>query len=509
MPKKIEFNKDFEKAFSFMEKTSKNVFITGRAGTGKSTLLQYFIKETKREVVVLAPTGVAALNVNGVTIHSFFRLRPQMTDDDVEKKAYSLVGNELYETLDVIVIDEISMVRADLLDQIDIFLRIVRKNKKSFGGVQMIFFGDLYQLPPVVKGEEREFFRTYYDSPYFFASHVFSEKRFVMEFVELEKIYRQSDQKFIKLLNGIRNKSINDKELKELNKRVQEDFESMEYITLTTTNKTAEIINEKYLKELGTESYNFEADIRGDFGRSSYPTSMDLELKTGAKVMMLNNDPQGFYVNGTIAEITEVEEDGVWISIDDEPEVFIKPYKWKVQKYTYDKKKKMLDKETLGSFEQIPMKLAWAITIHKSQGKTFEKVILDLERGAFAHGQTYVALSRCVSFEGLVLRKPITKHHVIMDYQVVKFLTKYQYDIAEEKCSVDDKVEILKKAIKEKTELKIIYLKAQDVKSERTILVKKIGEMTYMEKSFLGIKAYCLTRKADRVFRVDRILEIL
>jgi len=428
MKSKIEINPKFKEALSIMEDTSKSIFLTGKAGTGKSALLKHFIETSRKKVVILAPTGVAALNVDGVTIHSFFRFSPNMTKEDVQRRAKSLKKKDIYRRIETIVIDEISMVRADMLDLIDIFLRIVLGKKEAFGGIQMVFVGDLYQLPPVVKREEREFFRVEYESPYFFSSNVIKDACLLLEFVELEKIYRQEDKNFIGLLNSIRNNSITDEEIDIFNDRVCEDFGDKEYISLTTTNKAAHFINEKYLKELESKTYTFKADINGKFKASGYPTNPDLILKEGAKIMLLNNDSMGEWVNGSIGRIVEINdnEEYLVVVLDNGKQVTVEPHKWEVKKYVYNRDAGILDKEKIGSFKQYPCRLSWAITIHKSQGKTFEKIIIDLGTGSFAHGQTYVALSRCSTFDGIVLKQPLRKSSVIMDYRVKDFMNEYQ-----------------------------------------------------------------------------------
>ena len=513
---KIEINEQFKKALELLENSSKNIFITGRAGTGKSTLLEHFRNTTKKKVVVLAPTGVAALNVKGQTIHSFFGFKINVTLEKIKKLKKP---SDLYKKLDVVIIDEISMVRADLLDCVDKFLRLNSKDKNlPFGGVQMVFIGDLYQLPPVVTRDEKEIFKTYYDSQYFFDAKAFPELN--MEFVELEKIYRQKDTEFISLLNAIRNKSATEEDINAINARLCPDFnENGEfYIHLTTTNKMAEELNTHKLSQLKSKSFAFKGKISGSFEEKYLPTQINLKLKVGAQVMFLNNDSYGLWVNGSIGKIVDVNDDAeddsgektgvITVELAEGQIVEVSPYKWKIFRYTFNKQTRLLDTESVGSFTQFPIKLAWAITIHKSQGKTFDKVILDIGHGTFAHGQVYVALSRCTSLEGLVLKKPIAKKHIFMDYKVVKFLTKYQYKKAEETCSVEEKAKIIAEAIANKTHLNIVYLKANDAKSSRRIAPKYLGEMEYLGKAFLGVSAFCQNRKEDRTFRVDRILQI-
>lgn len=504
---KIEINSDFKKAFELLENQNKNLFLTGKAGSGKSTFLEYFTKNTSKTYAVLAPTGVAALNVSGETIHSFFKFKPNITKNDVLKKAKYVKKTDPYFYLDILIIDEISMVRADLLDLMDIFLRKVLKTNQAFGGLQILFIGDLYQLPPVVTSKERQFFQSEYQSPYFFDSNVIQDPMLNLKFIELEKIYRQKDQNFIEILNAVRNKTVNDQHLDKLNAKIKMNFESQDYITLTTTNQMANEINNKFLERINSKSFHFQAQINGNFQESSYPTQEDLVLKEGAKVMFLNNDKAGRWVNGTIGKIKKIYSDYLVVQIGDES-CEVEPHTWEVQKSFYNQEINQLDKETVGAFTQFPLRLSWAITIHKSQGKTFKKVIIDLGRGSFAHGQTYVALSRCTSLKNLILKKELQKKHLIIDYRIINFLTKFQYQISEKSCSLEDKIKILKQAQEENLPVEITYLKRQDVKSKRQIIINYIGESEYMEKKFIAVEAFCLKRQQDRVFRIDRILDL-
>ncbi|MFH2105388.1 MAG: AAA family ATPase [Parcubacteria group bacterium] len=522
MPKKksktkIEINQQFKQALEIMEDTDSHAFITGKAGTGKSTLLEYFRSRTEKNVAVLAPTGVAALNVKGQTIHSFFQFPPQITQEEIKKQRLSAKRKKLFKELETIVIDEVSMVRADLLDYIDQALRKFRNKKKEpFGGVQMIFIGDLYQLPPVVAGkEERDLFTNHYKSPYFFSAEIFADLQ--IELVELEKIYRQKDQKFINLLNKIRNNSVEEKDMKVLNERYQPGIESLsgnQYITLTPTNKASDVINRHKLNELKSKQKYYQGRVDGKFNDSHLPTMLDLKVKKGAQIMLLNNDPDGGWVNGSIGTIIDLEPgekaeyDVLIVELTDSKIVSVEPHTWNMYEYFFDVKKGALDVRTLGSFTQYPLRLAWSVTIHKSQGKTFDKVIIDIGRGTFAHGQTYVALSRCRSLEGIVLKKPILKNHIWMDWKIVRFLTQFQYDRSEEGMSLADKVSFIDKVIAKKAKLKMTYLRANDIKSERVIEPYQVGEMEYQGKSYMGVKAHCLKRGADRTFRVDRILEM-
>ena len=509
----IDINEQFRLALDIMEDGDRSIFVTGRAGTGKSTLLNYFRHVTRKKVAVLAPTGVAALNVKGQTIHSFFRFKPGITPDRVKKLRSSNNNESIYHKLDAIVIDEISMVRADLLDCVDRFLRLNGPEAdKPFGGIQMAFIGDLYQLPPVVTGGEKEVFQSLYETPYFYGARVFDS--FEMEFVELEKVYRQHDEEFIALLNAIRNNSITEEGLVLLNQRYHPGFEPSPddfYVYLTTTNRLAEEINGERLAELKSRPYTFTGSIEGDFGQKYLPTAIDLQVKVGAQVMMLNNDSEGRWVNGSIGKITGIAhdrkgEDVIVAELADDEEVEITPFTWEIFRFFVEAGG--LQSEVIGTFTQYPLMLAWAVTIHKGQGKTFDRVIIDIGRGTFAHGQMYVALSRCTTLGGIVLKKPALKKHIWTNYQVMDFLTKYQYQKAEKSYPVDGKIDVIRKAIENGALLEIVYLKPSDEKTRRVVRPETVGEMEYHGKKYLGMRAFCLQRNEERVFRVDRILEI-
>ncbi|MES2215481.1 MAG: DEAD/DEAH box helicase [Pseudomonadota bacterium] len=421
----IELNEQFLQTLELMELGQQNLFITGKAGTGKSTLLNHFKTVTQKKIAVLAPTGAAAVNIKGQTIHSFFGFKPDVTPESVKvtKK------KNIYKSLDAIIIDEISMVRADLLDCIDKFLRFNGKDpSRAFGGIQMIFIGDLYQLPPVVQSSERQIFQSHYHSPYFFSAHCFEEIE--IKYIELKTIYRQSDPKFISLLNSIRNNTTSDQEIALLNERYNESFNSTPQdfcIYLTTTNANAELINSQRLQQVTETEFTFQGAIEGDFAKNQLPTAADLKLKIGAQVMMLSNDFMGRYINGTIGKILDIErgdeDPKLVILLESGKRVKVSPYTWEL--YNFYLEGVELKSKVVGSFTQYPVTLAWAITIHKSQGKTFDKVVLDIGYGTFAHGQIYVALSRCRTLEGLVLTKKILKKHILMDSAVSKFSLRY------------------------------------------------------------------------------------
>ncbi|MBP7006290.1 AAA family ATPase [Patescibacteria group bacterium] len=504
----------FDRALALMESGGPFTFITGRAGTGKSTLLKHFRQTTKLACPVLAPTGVAALNVNGETIHRFFRFAPGISVKDARARGATAKDGSVYRKADLLVIDEISMVRADLLDCMDEFLRAVRKDKRPFGGLRVVVIGDLYQLPPVVSTDERKVFSEMYEAPYFFASHVVQDllRAHAVEFVELETVYRQTDASFVSLLNAVRNRSIGEKDLEALNLRVSDTL-TKKAIVLTAMNDAANALNEERLRALGGTVKKFQANLRGDFPEREAPADSELRLKKGARVMCLANDPDGKYVNGSLGWVKGFGGDkttdvSVEVDLDDGGTISLSSHTWTVYRSIYDKKQKTLDQEKLGSFVQIPLKLAWAVTIHKSQGKTFDEVAVDLGRGAFAAGQTYVALSRCRSFKGLTLVKPVRLADIRIDFAIVKFVTGLQYMLSKKALPHAEKLRVLKAAAKEKKRLKITYLKGKDEKSERVIVPGAIEEAEYAGKNFLALRAWCELRRGDRTFNVEKIIGI-
>jgi len=419
----LELNAAFKEALDRMEKTPENLFITGKAGTGKSTLLKLFKKTTRKRLVVLAPTGIAALNVGGQTIHSFFGFPPKpLHPKDINKRR----NHKLFKKLDVVIIDEISMVRADMLDNIDVFLRKNREINEPFGGVQMIFFGDLFQLPPVVANQiEANLFQGYYETPYYFSAYCF-QTGFEMAFLELNKVYRQEGRHFLRLLEAVRTNRADYDDLEDLNERYDPDFNPPYfYITLSPRNKLVDKINQEKVKALDSEVFFYNAEIKGRFDANRFPTEEILQLKEGSQVMFVKNDPERAFVNGTLGKIVELSKTKIKVEILEKglPKIIdVKKVEWEVLRYKESiEDVNKIETDTVGTFKQYPLKLAWAITIHKSQGKTFDRVIIDMGRGAFAPGQTYVALSRCRSLDGIVLKQRITPRDIMTDERIVQF----------------------------------------------------------------------------------------
>ena len=420
----IEINKEMQLAKKLIETTNENIFLTGNAGTGKTTFLNLLRTQTAKRMVVLAPTGVAAINAKGQTIHSFFQLpfTPFLPEYKKEKGQIKKDKINIFRTIDLLVIDEISMVRADLLDAIDDRLREYRKQKYSpFGGVQCLFIGDLQQLPPVVRDEDWALMQKHYSTPFFFSSKALQESSYVT--IELKKIYRQADEKFISILNEVRNNHLSMESLNELNKHYLPEYEPKEgEIFLTTHNKIADAFNEKKLNELEEESNIYNAIIKDRFPESMYPVDESLELKIGAQVMFTRNNREANYYNGKIGTIIDLSEHKITIKCkEDAFPIVAERETWENTEIKIDKESKDQYEEVVGSFSQFPLRLAWAITIHKSQGLTFDRAIIDAI-ASFSHGQVYVALSRCKSLDGMVLKSPIKLESIITDLNVTRYM---------------------------------------------------------------------------------------
>ena len=429
----MQTNKQLELAFNFVRYTGQNIFLTGKAGTGKTTFLKTLKEKSPKRMIVVAPTGVAAINAGGVTIHSFFQLSfaPQIGNerDQTGQMRFAKEKINIIRSLDLLVIDEISMVRADVLDAVDKVLRRFKNGKKPFGGAQVLMIGDLQQLAPVVKNEEWNLLKREYETVYFFSSKVLRETSYIS--IELKHVFRQEDDLFISILNKIRDNKPDKEALEILNRRFIPGFKPPEnegYITLCTHNIQADRINEDHLRELQPKVKIFTAEIEGKFPDYSFPTEFELKLKVGAQVMFVKNDtsPGKRFFNGKIGLITDIENETVFVRCPgEEAEIEVSPLLWENVRYSIDEKTAEIKEELEGTFSQIPLKLAWAITIHKSQGLTFERAIIDAE-ASFAHGQVYVALSRCKTLEGLVLSSPVTNRSIINDNTVSGFIQKVE-----------------------------------------------------------------------------------
>lgn len=437
-------NTVFSLAFDFINNTSRSIFLTGKAGTGKTTFLKYVCENTHKNFAVSAPTGVAAINAGGMTLHSLFQLpfgvylpgfrtfesSIQITNRNTLFKNLKLSSSkrELLQELELLIIDEVSMVRCDMLDAVDAILQAVRKNNKPFGGVQVLFIGDLFQLSPVAGTEEWNLLKEHYESPFFFHSNVVRKATPVC--IELTKIYRQKEQQFIDLLNNIRNNEVTGQDIDLLNSRRKAVNVTSEYVTLTTHNYKADTINNRELDQLPGEAYQFLAAIKDDFPERNYPTDPVLILKKGARIMFIKNDSseEKQYYNGKIATITEIDSEAVTVRFDEGDSFELSLETWRNIRYRYNTETDEIEEEELGSFTQYPIRLAWAITIHKSQGLTFQKAIIDAG-SSFAPGQVYVALSRCTSLEGLILQSAINYKQIITDPVVVAYSQQLQPEL--------------------------------------------------------------------------------
>lgn len=426
-------NPEFQDAWSVIRKTNRSVFLTGKAGTGKSTFLKYIRANSKKKLVVLAPTGIAAVNVGGQTLHSFFKIpfKPLLPDDpDISNISrlrkmlrYTKEKVKLIRELELIIIDEISMVRADIIDFVDRVLRVYSGNmREPFGGKQLLLVGDIFQLEPVVTHDMRDILRRYYKNFFFFNARAFDQINLVA--IELRKIYRQSDNEFISLLDRVRVNRATAADIACLNRRCNPDYQEVNdqfAITLATRRDTVDSINDEHMQALKTPESVYEGVIEKDFPESSLPTALNLVLKVGAQVIFIRNDKEGRWYNGTIGKVTRLEDARVFVALENGEEMAVLPEIWENMQYTYNEKEKKVEEKVLGTFMQIPLKPAWALTVHKSQGLTFNNVVLDFVGGAFTGGQTYVALSRCTSLEGITLLKPLSERDIIVSMAVVDF----------------------------------------------------------------------------------------
>lgn len=426
----LEQNKELELAWKYVTQTSMNIFLTGKAGTGKTTFLKRVVDECPKRKIVLAPTGVAAINAGGVTLHSFFQLPFGLFLPEFEHvQAHDRQGRykfhkkklKIIRAIDLMIIDEVSMLRADIMDELDTLLRKMRHSDRPFGGVQVLMIGDVQQLSPVVRDEEWQVMRRYYDSPYFFDAKVL--KTHPYRLVELSTIYRQNNSEFIDILAAVRQNRMTPSLLSRLNERYRPDYDAPDgCITLCTHNYAARDINDTRLRAIDSSEYSFRATIEGNFPESMYPQDVELVLKKGAQVMFTKNDPspERCYVNGTLGKVTDIGDSHIRVTLPNGEEIDVEPLPWENLKYEINEETKEIVSAVDGLFTQYPLKTAWAITIHKSQGLTFDRAVIDAGR-SFTHGQVYVALSRCRTLEGIVLRQKISPHSIIEDLRVDEF----------------------------------------------------------------------------------------
>lgn len=490
-------NEELAHAWDFIENTNTSIFLTGKAGTGKTTFLRTLKEHSNKRIVVLAPTGVAAINAQGVTIHSFFQLpfTPFVPEMNIRTKFdFSKEKRKIIKTLDLLIIDEISMVRADVLDAIDSVMRRFRDYDKPFGGVQLLMIGDLQQLTPVVTPQDESILRQHYPTPYFFSSKALALINYVT--IELTTVFRQQDPTFIHLLNNIREGKLATADRQLLNTRYNPDFKPQmgsDYILLTTHNNIADNYNTMQLVRIAAQSYSFVASTKGTFSETSYPAENTLTLKKGAQVMFIRNDSNGLYYNGKIGHVVGISKESIFVKCPNEAhEIEVKQEVWENTKYTLNEKTKQIEPEVQGTFTQYPLRLAWAITIHKSQGLTFEHAIIDAGK-SFAAGQVYVALSRCKSIEGLVLKSLITEGNIINDEQVDQYMAS-QAQIANKQVH---QLETLKQEYYRTLVLELFSF--DDIARAEVAMHRLLNEHFYKQQAIIALHNSCITDFASKL----------
>lgn len=495
--------------------------MTGFAGTGKTTLLRHLLEEHRGNSAVVAPTGVAAVQIGGRTIHSFFGIRPNCTVEEAAQLAPAR-RRDIYRSLKILFVDEVSMVRSDLWDCMEAFLRVNGPQRgQAFGGVKMICFGDLFQLPPVVTKNDRAVFEEYYPSEFFFDAKTLAET--LLEIVELTRIFRQTDAEFIDLLNAIRVNAVSEEQLAQLNSRAEPGFQpspGVLYVTLTTTRQRAAEVNESHLERLPGDVFTFTGSVSGDFDLSGLPTETELRLKTGAQVMMVNNDPSGRWINGTLGKVVHLpkkrdkplkkdeDPDLIRVQLEGGEVVEVEPYTWEFSRLEFDRSTRKLASVPIGDYKQIPLRLAWAVTIHKSQGLTFDRVIIDLDRGAFASGQLYVALSRCRTLGGITLRRKIRPSDIRTDPRIIAFITNHLYRQVDARMSPEAKITELQSRVGVERDVILDYLRENGHRVRLSVRPLSVQERVLDGKPTTVLRAHAVGWAKPLLLDIRRILDI-
>ncbi|MDD2515609.1 MAG: AAA family ATPase [Candidatus Gracilibacteria bacterium] len=498
-------NQEQQEVLDKIRKTKESIFLTGNAGTGKSFIIQEFRKNpNNKKYIVLAPTGTAALNVEGLTIHRFFKLTPSSTLDNCK----AIFGDKkiLLQKIDTIIIDEISMVSSDMLDIIDKVIRDTLNSSIPFGGKQMILVGDPFQLPPIIKTEEKMYLMEKgYNSEYFFDA--FSYKKYNFEKIELKTIIRQNDIEFISILNNIRKGIVLIKDLERMNLNINKNI-GKDYITLSTTNIISNNINVIELNKINGPEYLYNATITGEFKEEEYPTDKNIKLKKGARIMAIKNQRELLYSNGSLGTIIDIYDNKILVKFDHlNKNVLIEEEEWKIETPLYNEETRLIEYKELGKFVQIPLKLAYSITIHKSQGKTFDKICIDLgEGGSFVCGQTYVALSRCKMLSGISLKYPLKKSDIKVDDKIIHFMNKNNSLKIQ---TNEEKIKIIEDSIQNIKKLKFDYIDSKGSSTSRIIKANNFGELKYNGFNFYGLKGYCFLRNEERVFKIENIKNLV